>query len=223
MEQVKQKNKGNLVLKIFLKVLVVLLCAVCAVIIFFNLTHSYFKVYGPSMAPTLNAGVEDPSQCVDGVFVSKIKSYTRGDIVVVSRQDENSEQKFVIKRIIAIAGDKIKIEEVNGENRVVLIKAGETEREVLEENYLSDYSVNEYLLTVFNNMIQNGRRTLDENGFLEIEEGYIFYLGDNRAKSKDCSNYGPVKKENVVGKVDYIVYGNTNMYGQVIQQFFGVK
>ena len=220
MEQVKQKKKGNLAVKIILRVLLAIFCVVCVFFIFFNVTHSYFRVYGPSMAPTLNKNETLESECIDGVFVSKIKSYSRGDIIVAKREAGES-FKFVIKRIIAISGDKIKIEEIDGVNRVVLIKDGEEESIVLEEEYLNDYSVNEYLFNSFNNMVQNGFYTLDENGFLEIEEGYVFYLGDNRKKSKDSSVYGPVKKENIVGKVDYIIYNNTNMYGQVIGQIFG--
>lgn len=220
MEEVKEKKKKNLALRIMFRIVISLLIVVCSIIIFFNATHSYYVVYGPSMTPTLNEGVLYPSESKDGVFVSKIKSYTRGDIVVAKRNDEET-QKYVIKRIIAIGGDKIKIELIEGVNRVVLIKNGENESVVLDEEYIDNYEINKYLLDSFNSMIINCGYTLDENGYLLIEKDCVFYLGDNRINSKDSSSYGMVLKKDIVGKVDYIVYGNTNMYGQVIQQFFG--
>lgn len=213
--------KGNLALKIIFRILIALVVIVCSIIIFFNLSHSYFLVYGPSMTPTLNEGVVSPGEKKDGVFVSKIKSFARGDIVVAKRTDEDEGQKYVIKRIIAVGGDKIKIEEINGVNRVVLIKNGQTQSEVLEENYLESYYKNQYLLNNFTNMLINCNLTLDQEGFLQISQNEVFLLGDNRTASKDSSVYGPINKKDVVGKVDYIAYGDTNIYGQVVQQFFG--
>ena len=149
------KNKKNKILKTLKIILFVLLLSICSIVIFFNVTHEYFVVYGPSMTPTLNQGVFSEDQTVDSVFVSKIKSYTRGDIIVTNRNYgvEGESAKYVIKRIIALAGDKIKIKEQDGYNRIVLIKSGETEEGLVDEPYLLDYSINMNLLTGFENMV----------------------------------------------------------------------
>ena len=73
----------------------------------------------------------------------------------------------------------------------------------------------------FNYMITKNGYELDSDGFFEIPQEEIFYLGDNRLVSKDCSTYGTKKQSLVIGVVDYIVYGNTNPYGQVLKQVFG--
>lgn len=220
MEQVKTRNK---VLKIITRILITIFIAVCAVIIFFNLTHTYYIVYGPSMAPTLNKGIIDANEPKDGVFVSKIKSYGRGDIVVLNKNYgvQESSEKFVIKRLIAIGGDKITVKEYDAQYRIFLIKAGSNKEEVLEEKYISDYVINVYLYNNFNEMVINLSLERDENGYITIPKDEVFVLGDNRGKSTDSSIYGPKDKRSIIGKVDYIAYGNKDIYLYVIKQFFG--
>jgi len=215
LEQVAKKQ--NKFLKILGWVFSIIFFAVCAVIIFFNLTHEYHTVSGDSMYPTLNGTTE-----TDGVFVSKIKGYGRGDILVVNKgeKDAYGQDIFVVKRLIAIGGDKITIREVDGYFRIILIYNGETEETILNEPYLEDYSNNSSLKAKFEKMIQQKGYILD-NGFLQITDGQIFYLGDNRLTSNDSSTYGYKEQNLVVGKVDYIAYGNTNIYWQVIKQAFG--
>ena len=218
-EKVEKKQKKWI--KILCNILFVFLIAICGLIIFFNVTHEYYDVLGPSMSPTINVGVTGEHEKKDGVFVSKIKSYTRGDIIVALRTNEKNETYHIIKRIIAIGGDKIKIDEIDGVNKVVIIKAGMQESEILNETYIKDYSINKNLKKEFYDMINREEIEIDENGFMTIPNEHIFYLGDNRLQSSDCADYGPVQQSKVVGKVDYIIYNNTNPYGQVIGQIFG--
>ena len=213
-----QEKKQNKILKIIGGILGTIFVVLCFLVIFFNLTHEYHVISGASMTPTLNN-----HSTVDGVFVSKIKGYGRGDILVVNKgvKDSNGQDIFVIKRLIALAGDKITVKEINGEFRIVLIYAGENEQIVLDEPYLDGYVQNASLYTKFNNTILELNYTLDENGFFTVPEGEIFLLGDNRLVSQDSSTYGTKSQSLVVGVVDYIVYGNTNPYWQVLQQIFG--
>ena len=157
------------------------------------------------------------------MFFSKRRALTRGDIIVANKgeKDTNGKDIFVIKRLIAIGGDKIKISQIDGRCRIILILNGTEEQIVLEEPYLLNYSINNSLEDRFSNMVNNCNLQLDENGFLQIAQDEVFYLGDNRIVSNDCSVYGPKKRELIVGKVDYIAYGNTNAYWQVIKQVFG--
>ena len=216
----KEKKKRNKLLTWISSIIFVLITAVCGAIIFFNFTHTYHSVVGPSMTPTLNTRGNN-----DGVFVSKIKKYTYGDIIVVNKNfgKEGLEEKFVIKRLIALEGDKIKIDFIEENYRVLLIKSGEQEPVVLEEEYLlGDYSSNSDLFIKFNNTIKEQGYTLDERGYFEIPENQIFYLGDNRSFGcEDCSTYGAMEKGAVIGKVDYIIYEEKNHVGQIISQFFG--
>ena len=174
------------------------------------------------MSPTLNNGVASSNECIDAVMVSKIKPFTRGDIIVIDKNEQDGEgnEKYVIKRLIAEGGDKITVRFIDGFYRIVLIKSGEIDEQILDEEYIQDLSINQSLYQKFTVMLANEPVETDGD-FLILAEDEVFYLGDNRKNSTDCSVYGPIKRENVVGKADYIIYGNTNPYGQVIKQFFG--
>jgi len=191
---------------------------ISCVLIFFNVTHEYHTIVGDSMEPTLNNGSR-----VDSVFMSKIKSYKHGDIVIADKdeRDENGNEIFIIKRVIAMAGDRISVKLVDDCYRIIIIYDGDTKLTVLEEPYLKDYSVNEKLYNNFNKMYLENKKPDDNDGFLTIAEDEIFLVGDNRENSNDCSIYGPKKKKLVCGKVDYIVYGKKAPYFQVLKQFLG--
>lgn len=207
------KILGGVVLSIFI--------FLCCVLIFFNVTHEYHNVSGQSMYPTLNAqGVDS-----DAVFVSKIKKCKRGDVIVAKSQkaDAQGNDYIVVKRLIALGGDKVCIKAFEGNIRIFIIKNGQDQAELLEEPYLANYNVNNGLDTRFYKMATNFSLEVDLEGFVTIPLNTIFYLGDNRINSYDCSaeNYGPVNKDLLVGKVDYIITGKEWAYFQVLKQFLG--
>lgn len=80
-----------------------------------------------------------------------------------------------IKRVIAVAGEHVKIEEGK-----VFINGIE-----LDEDYLTNDIVTES--NVFYDFI--------------VPEGYIFAMGDNRAKSTDCRSLGCIPLEKIEGIV----------------------
>ena len=80
-----------------------------------------------------------------------------------------------IKRVIAVEGDHVEIKD-----NTVFVNGVE-----LEEEYLSDEVITES--QVFTNFI--------------VPEGYIFAMGDNRTKSKDCRDLGCVPLNKVEGIV----------------------
>lgn len=87
---------------------------------------------------------------------------------------ENTKTSY-IKRVIAVEGDHVEIKD-----NTVFVNGIE-----LEEEYLSDEVITES--QVFTNFI--------------VPEGYIFAMGDNRTKSKDCRDLGCVPLDKVEGIV----------------------
>ena len=83
---------------------------------------------------------------------------------------ENTKTSY-IKRVIAVEGDHVEIKD-----NTVFVNGIE-----LEEDYLSDEVITES--QVFTNFI--------------VPEGYIFAMGDNRTKSKDCRDLGCVPLDKV--------------------------
>jgi signal peptidase I len=139
--------------------------AIAAFIIVF--LYQPVKVEGTSMLP----GLEDQERIFINKFVYRFESVTRGDIVVFHYPYDPS--KSYIKRVIAVPGDRVRIDEgqvyVNDQR--------------LREPYVpSDYR--------------------DERSYPEITipTGKFFVLGDHRSLSNDSREFGPVAGGYIYGK-----------------------
>lgn len=128
--------------------------------------------------PTLKNG--------DNLWVEKISpklgSFHYGEIVTVSlpmdlRKKYTREKNPIIKRVIAVSGDKLQVKDgkvyVNGKLK--------------QENYINGQ---------FTDNMGN-----PEKCDLTVPAGYIYVMGDNRGNSTDSRIIGPVKKSWVIGRV----------------------
>ena len=125
-----------------------------------------YEIKGRSMVPAFDDGQR--------VVVLKLFSdIQRGDIVIFSSQDDPG--KDLIKRVIALPGERIQIRKgivrINGK--------------VLKEGYLEDQDYGLY------------DAEIDE----EVGLGQIYVLGDNRDDSHDSRRFGSVSEESLKGKV----------------------
>lgn len=150
---------------------VIALLLVCSVVSYSAINRwalSTVVVQGRSMAPTL----QDGDRCLLNRLSYIYASPKRGDLVVLC---DRSADDLAVKRIIALPGEKVRIEQgtifVNGRRLV--------------EAYL-----------------ENGTRTAPPHGdeqFFTLSAHEYFVLGDNRAESEDSRYYGPVGREQIVG------------------------
>ena len=142
-------------------------------------------VYGSSMEPTLHSG--------DAVFVEMISVYTgnfsRGDIVTIDAKgmEGYSHEENLIKRIVGLPGETIKIEDGNVYINGVLLD---------ESAYLPE-----------------GTKTYvgaegQARGYQEVTLGPDEYycMGDNRGGSNDSRRMGPFKKKQIEAKVLMRIY-----------------
>ena len=145
-----------------------IVAAIVVVTFAFLFCFRVFNVEGSSMKPTLQPG--------DKVVVSTI-GYTpkQGDIIVLSGAE--GVNKPIIKRVIAVEGDKVDINFTTG---IVTVNGR-------EEHYAEDLTTQQK----------------DIAFPLEVPEGTVFILGDNRAMSLDSrpSEVGCVDERQIVGKV----------------------
>ena len=205
------KNKFEVLLsaKFWLKILNIIIDTACIVLFFVLGTNMGFSVYyttseisGPSMKPTFNADIKEQYDEKDEVAVYYLaKDYERGDVIIY-----NHNGTHVIKRIIALGGDRIKIEYDLETNKYYFRLNGE----ILEEDYVAEeYSSMMQDKVRFESLYKspyskyNCKEYFDDGGYLNVPEGYIFYVGDNRTNSSDCTEYGPQPIENIEGKVIY--------------------
>lgn len=105
-----------------------------------------------------------------------------GDIVVISHGAELD--KTLVKRVIAVSGQTV---DINSETGDVIVDGI-----VIEENYI------------------NGKTTQigDMEFPVEVEEGTVFVLGDNRPISKDSrfTEVGLIDNDAIIGKVRFRIY-----------------
>ena len=143
-----------------------LIVALLVIVVLFTFFFRVIRVEGDSMVPTLNGG--------DQLLLSTmVTQYQRGDIVVVDRYTVEP----LIKRIIAIGGDTLSIDE-----------GGHV--------YLNGLLLSEPYATPFT----------PQKGCVDsvvIPYGYVFLMGDNRMVSLDSRSeeVGLVLEKDIVGKV----------------------
>ncbi|MGN0795346.1 MAG: signal peptidase I [Christensenellales bacterium] len=179
-----KKKKVKLAISIIAAVIVVALLV--TVITFACITES-FIVDGASMLPTLNGGVDSDYTDGDKVMINKVKKISRGDIVVAYVSKEN---KTLIKRVVAVGGDKVKIE--NG---------------ILYVNGVKESG--EYL-SAENKRMYSGIELLNVDEFV-IKENYVYLLGDNRSVSHDSRAIGQIGIDEIKGVVFMIIRENKKL------------
>ena len=132
----------------------------------------FWPVSGPSMAPRISSG--------EYVFINtlayKFAAPGRGDIVAF-RHDNGFTTETFIKRVIALPGDRVRIDDgavyLNGVR--------------LDEPYVRYHD----------------SRSMPE---ITVPPDSVFVLGDNRAVSEDSRAFGPVRYSDLVGKALFGVW-----------------
>jgi signal peptidase I, bacterial type len=150
-----------------------MIIAIIAAFLIITFVFETVSVDGHSMDPTLNHK--------DRLIVEKVSYYFRapkpGDIVVI-KYPADPKEKF-IKRVIAVGGDRVRIEN----NKL----------------YINDVPKNEpYIL----------EKTMNDFNQVTIPQNTVFVLGDNRNNSRDSrySDVGFVDYNMVVGRAALRIY-----------------
>ncbi len=166
-----------------------IITSVFVVMLVFTFLFCVATVEGESMLPTLR---DD-----DRLVVTMLGKPEPGDVIIVESRTSGTFQqngelvqgeglgKRIVKRLIAVGGQKVMIDFAEG---IVYV-----DDVPLQEDYTSTLT------------------TRDEGAFtypITVPEGYVFVLGDNRSISKDSRHpeVGLIPEEDIVGKVWLRVY-----------------
>jgi signal peptidase I len=139
--------------------------AISAFIIVF--LYQPVKVEGTSMMPSL----EDQERIFVNKFVYRLEPIERGDIVVFRYPRDPS--KSYIKRVIGVAGDRVRID--GGQ---VYVNGQPIDEDYVPPAYADDRSFREVV----------------------VPQHSYFMLGDHRNMSADSRDFGPVKDSYIYGK-----------------------
>ena len=187
---------------IILEYLEILVFAVCAVLILFTFVFRLCKVNGNSMNKTLLNG--------QMLITTQLVEPEQGDIIVFHMtSDENARfNEPLVKRIIAMEGQTVRIDYVSGEVSV--------DGNVLDEPYVAlltgqGYEIDRWTQTP-------GHHFNYATGIFEatVPQGCLFVMGDNRNNSADSRYFviGPVDCRRILGKV-MIRVTPLNKFGKV--------
>ena len=110
----------------------------------------------------------------------------RGDVVVIHTGEHAFSREYIVKRVIAVAGETVQIDYDTNTAAV--------DGTVLEEPYLN-YEEDDAMLP------RDARSVVA----CTVPEGTVFVLGDNRNHSADSRSekYGMISENRIVGKVIY--------------------
>ena len=150
-----------------------LLFSATASVLIITFLYQPVRVEGTSMLPRL----VDQDRLFINKFVYHFTAIERGDVVVF--RYPRDEQKSYIKRIIAVPGDRLRIDH----GRVYL------NEKLLNEPYIPD----EY----------RDSKSVEP---LIVTPGEYFVMGDHRSISSDSREFGPVKKELIYGKASFVYW-----------------
>lgn len=175
-----------------------------------------FFIPSESMLPTLHEGdrvlVErvgyrlDPPERKDVLVFgsgSPPPALSLGDkAVALVKGLAGGDRTYVIKRVVAVAGDTISYK---GRPRVLTV-----EGRTITEPYLSERDKTSLTIT---------RGTCGSMGLLTsasaclVPESTVFVMGDNRNHSEDSRKIGPVPLEDVVGRAFLLAWPPANLGG----------
>lgn len=129
-----------------------------------------FIVSGSSMVPTF----EDGNYLIVDEISYKLTEPKRYDVVIF--RYPNDPKKFFIKRIVGLPNETV---DIKG-SAVFITNKENPDGFELEQPYVKNISEN--------------------NLERELGEGEYFVMGDNRSASSDSRYWGPLPKENLVGR-----------------------
>lgn len=168
---------------------IVVVMAIMVMIYLFVMSPQEIK--GASMEPSFF----DKEYILTNKILFKLRDPVRGDVVIF-KSPANPEIDY-IKRVIGLPGDTVSLRQ-----NAIFVNSVK-----VEEPYLSPG------ITIF------GGSYLRENQEVVIPQGKYFVLGDNRPHSADSREFGPIPKEDFIGKA-FLRYWPFTRFGLIPRVFY---
>jgi len=146
-----------------------------------------FVVDGPSMQPNFYTG----ERLIVNKLIYTIRKPHRGEVIVFLAP----EGKDYIKRVIGLAGDKIKVI-----NNIVYVNGKQVDEDYIQAVEAADPK--------YNRDFPDGNIARTSDGSYVVPQGTVFAMGDNRPDSNDSRvpAVGPVPYNKIVGRADFIFW-----------------
>ncbi len=156
--------------------------ALVVLILIFTFVGRIITVDGPSMQPTLQDG---------DILLLQSAFYTpkQGDVVVLTKDFAGYTDRPIVKRIIAVGGQTVRID--YEEDVVYVDDVALDEPYILESDMLPAFTIEE----------------------MTVPEGYVFVMGDNRNNSTDSRfvDLGAIDERYILGRVVMVLFPFSNL------------
>lgn len=162
----------------FVDVVSTILIAIAIFLVVYLFLVKPHQVIGESMEPTFFTG----QYILTDLLSYRFHNPERGDVVVFREPDNTT--KDLIKRVIGLPGEKIKLQD----GHVILISDKTPNGITLNEPYTNQGSQT------------RGEDTVKDGETYTIPAGHYFMMGDNREHSSDSREFGAVDKNLIVGR-----------------------
>ena len=166
---------------------IVLVVALVIAVTVRSLILQQFYISGPSMEATM---FQDNRVLVNKLSY-RLHDIHRGDVVVFDRVTVDGQvvqHDDLIKRVIALGGEKISIKDCS-----VFIDG-----KLLQEPYLNDFDLAQTVV--------EDRCRVPMMEEMIIPNNQLFVMGDNRPQSFDSRMFGPIEQNLVVGRAFVIIW-----------------
>jgi signal peptidase I len=150
-----------------------LLVSLAASVFIITFLYQPVRVEGTSMLPRL----QDDDRLFINKFVYHIEAIGRGDVVVFHYPLDP--EKSYIKRVIALPGDRLRID-----RGTVWLNGQRLREEYVPEEYRDTVSMRE----------------------MTVPPGHYFMMGDHRCISSDSRTFGPVERSLIFGKAVFVMW-----------------
>lgn len=203
----------------------------------FEIVLKPISVSGFSMQPTINANAKGVDGDVDNDYVyysTDLKNLSYGDIIIIGGT-YTGKSRSIIKRIIACPGQTIRFKVTNEYiyrssgvyayvdvyvDGVLLDETSETAPYKIKsrmellitpsiDNVIQSYTTFSYNLTAYGEVEYN----LGDNEY--------FVMGDNRRDSTDSRYFGPIRFDDIEGKVVLLIPYGENLVSVLFKKIFG--
>ncbi len=160
---------------------VVFIGSLFIVIYLFILTPNQVK--GASMEPTFDSG----DYILTSRVTYKLRNPQRGDVIVF-KAPMNPDIEY-IKRVIGLPGDRIRIHDTNV--------------------YVNDQLIHEPYISAPTNLWEDGY--IKDNETMTVPDGDLWVMGDNRPRSSDSREFGPITISSIIGQVFFRYFPSNKM------------
>ncbi|MEK7165274.1 MAG: signal peptidase I [Patescibacteria group bacterium] len=159
----------------FFDILESIVVALAIFVVVYLFLYQPHQVKGASMEPNFHDG----EYILTNKFEYRFSEPKRGDVIVF-KSPQNPDIDF-IKRIIGLPGDRVKL--INNHY-------------VINDQELAELYLAPTLYTYFGSYLKEGQEIV-------VPKDHFFVSGDNRPRSSDSREWGPIHRSAIIGKSQF--------------------